>query len=311
MQDGDTQRLRDGFPKPCTTVTMKAANVSWSETFAKQLPVVPRPKPARRGEPIVSPSELRELAKEVLPLVQEAGGIAHSYFCSQELGIDTKADGSPVTQADRETEERLRVRLSALGNSFGIIGEEFGEEGADRDFVWVIDPIDGTRAFTRGLPHWALLLALLHRGDPVMGFLLAPALGVLASGWKGGGTFVNGLPVRVSTVQSLGQSFITIGSLEVLSRQPWGKHALSLMSSTWACRSYGDSTSYLELIRGRCDAVIEPEASLWDLAALKILVEEAGGRFTNLQGQDTAAGGSALATNGRLHDEILRWIHGE
>ena len=171
----------------------------------------------------MSPSELRELAQEVLPLVHEAGGIAHAYFCSQELGIDTKADGSPVTQADKETEERLRLRLAALGNSFGIIGEEFGEEGADREYVWVIDPIDGTRAFTRGLPYWALLLGLLHRDQPVMGFLLAPALDVLASGWKGGGTFVNGLPVRVSTVESLGQSFVTIGSLEVLERQPWGE----------------------------------------------------------------------------------------
>jgi histidinol-phosphatase len=259
----------------------------------------------------VSPNALRELAQQVLPLVYEAGGIAHAYFCSQELGIDTKADGSPVTQADKETEERLRLRLSALGNSFGIIGEEFGEEGADREYVWVIDPIDGTRAFTRGLPYWALLLGLLHRDQPVMGFLLAPALGVLASGWKGGGTSVNGLPVRVSTVESLGQSFVTIGSLEVLERQPWGNRVLGLMNATWTCRSYGDSTSYLELLRGRCDAVIEPEANLWDLAALKILVEEAGGRFTDLQGRDTAAGGSALATNGRLHGDILRWIRGE
>jgi histidinol-phosphatase len=259
----------------------------------------------------VSPSELSELAKEVLPLVQEAGGIAHSYFCSQTLRIDTKGDGSPVTQADRETEERLRLRLAALGNSFGMIGEEFGEEGADREFVWVIDPIDGTRAFTRGLPCWALLLALLHRGQPVMGFLLGPALGVLASAWKGGGTFINGLPVRVSRVASLRQSLISMGSLEVLDRQPWRKHALGLMGATWHCRSHGESTGYLELMRGRCDAVIEPEASLWDLAALKILVEEAGGKFTSLQGQDTAAGGSALATNGLLHDEILRGLRGE
>ena len=175
----------------------------------------------------MSPSELRELAKRVLPLVQEAGGIAHSYFCSQELRIDTKADGSPVTRADRETEERLRLRLAALGNSFGMIGEEFGEEGTDRDFVWVIDPIDGTRAFTRGLPYWALLLALLQRNQPVMGFLLAPALGVLASAWKGGGTSVNGLPVRVSSVESLRQSFITIGSLA-----SWGR--LSLIKSTFS-----------------------------------------------------------------------------
>ena len=258
----------------------------------------------------MSPSELSELAQQVLPLVQEAGGIAHAYFCSQELRIDTKPDGSPVTQADQETEERLRLRLAALGNSWGMIGEEYGEEGTDREFVWVIDPIDGTRAFTRGLPYWALLLALLHRGQPVLGFLLAPALGVLATAWKGGGTWVNGLPVRVSAVDSLGQSLVTIGSLEVLERQPWAKRALGLISATWTCRSFGDSTSYLDLLRGRCDAVIEPEANLWDLAPLKILVEEAGGRFTNLLGEDTAAGGSALATNGRLHDEILRWIRG-
>ena len=258
----------------------------------------------------MSPSELGELARKVLPLVQEAGGLAHAYFCSQDLRIDTKADGSPVTQADRETEERLRLRLAALDQSCGMIGEEFGADGADREFVWVIDPIDGTRAFTRGLPDWALLLALLHRDQPVLGFLLAPALGVLATAWKGGGTSINGLPVRVSAVDSLRQSLVTIGSLEVLQRQPWGKCAVGLMGATWHCRSHGESTAYLELMRGRCDAVIEPEASLWDLAALKVLVEEAGGRFTNLLGEDTAAGGSALATNGHLHDDILRWIRG-
>jgi histidinol-phosphatase len=259
----------------------------------------------------LSPNELSELAKRVLPLVQEAGGIAHAHFCNPVLRIDTKPDGSPVTQADKETEERLRFRLAALGNSFGMIGEEFGEEGAEQEFVWVVDPIDGTRAFTRGLPHWALLLALLERNQPVLGFLLAPALGVLAWAWKGGGTFVNGLPVRVSKVASLRQSLISVGSLEMLARQPWAKHAVGLMGATWHCRSHGESSFYLELMRGRCDAVIEPEASLWDLAALKILVQEAGGRFTDLQGRDTAAGGSALATNGLLHDEILRRLRGQ
>jgi histidinol-phosphatase len=101
-----------------------------------------------------------------------------------------------------------------------------------------------------------------------------------------------------------------MGSLEVLQRQPWAQRALRLMSSTWTCRSYGDATAFLELLRGRCDAVLEPEGHLWDFAALKILVEQAGGRFTTVLGQDTAAGGSSLATNGLLHDEILRWIRG-
>ena len=253
----------------------------------------------------MTPEQLAELAKRALPAVQEAGGIAYAHFCRSGFRIETKSDGSPVTQADRETEECLRHRLALLGDGFGFIGEEFGEERVDRDLVWVIDPIDGTRAFTRGLPQWAVLLALLQRGQPLIGFLFAPALDVLAWAWQGGGTSVNGVPVKVSSVESLNRSLISVGSLETVERQPWAKRALRLMSSTWHCRSHGESTFYLELMRGRCDAVVEPEASLWDLAALKILVEEAGGRFTDLRGRDTAAGGSALATNGRLHAEIL------
>ena len=136
----------------------------------------------------MTPHELGELATKVLPAVQEAGAVAYAHFCRPEFGVETKADGSPVTRADRETEERLRSRLAFLGDAFGFIGEEFGQERADRDLVWVIDPIDGTRAFTRGLPQWALLLALLQHGQPVMGFLFAPALDVLACAWKGGGS---------------------------------------------------------------------------------------------------------------------------
>lgn len=258
----------------------------------------------------MSSDRLAALAREVLPWVQEAGAVAHSYFVHRELSIELKGDGSPVTRADKETEEHLRRRLAGLGDTFGIVGEEFGNERTNRDQVWVIDPIDGTRAFTRGLPYWSLLLALMEKGQPVLGFLYAPALDTMATAWKGGGTTINGLAAQVSKVERYREAFVTFGSLEILERQPWADRTLSLMSSCWTCRSYGDAPSYLELMRGRCDAVIEPEGNLWDFAALKILVEEAGGKFTDIKGNDTADGGSVLATNGLLHDEILEKLHG-
>lgn len=254
--------------------------------------------------------QLAALAREVLPWVQEAGAVAHAYYIHRSLSIEVKGDGSPVTKADKETEETLRRRLQSLGSRFGIVGEEFGNEGTDRDQVWVIDPIDGTRAFTRGLPYWSLLLALMEKGQPVLGIQYSPALDSMATAWKGGGTTINGRVVRVSRVETYREAFVTFGSLEILERQPWADRALSLMSTCWTCRSYGDAPSYLELMSGRCDAVIEPEGNLWDFAALKILVEESGGKFTDIRGNDTADGGSVLATNGLIHDEILKKLHG-
>lgn len=258
----------------------------------------------------MSSDRLAALAREVLPWVQEAGAVAHSYFIHRELSIEVKGDGSPVTKADKETEEHLRRRLAALGPSYGIVGEEHGAEGRDRDRVWIIDPIDGTRAFTRGLPYWSLLLALMEEGQPVLGFQYSPALDSMSTAWKGGGTTINGHVVRVSKVEKYRDAFVTFGSLEVLERQPWAPRVLNMMSTCWTCRSYGDAPSYLELMRGKCDAVIEPEGNLWDFAALKILVEEAGGKFTDIHGKDTADGGSVLATNGLMHDEILEKLHG-
>ncbi|MFL6130430.1 MAG: histidinol-phosphatase [Mycobacteriales bacterium] len=246
-----------------------------------------------------------------LALADVADELTMARFLTQDLVVETKPDATPVTDADRAVERALRELLGRRRPSDAVIGEEYGEsDGGPRR--WVVDPVDGTKNFVRGVPVWATLIALMEADEVYVGVASAPALGRRWWASRGQGAWagtVGGEPRRLR-VSGVGE--LTDASLSYSSLQGWqgaGRAGLlELDSIVWRSRGYGDFWQYALVAEGAVDIAGEPEVSLWDLAALSVLVEEAGGRFTDLAGRRGPAGGSGMATNGLLHDEVLRLL---
>jgi histidinol-phosphatase len=243
-------------------------------------------------------------------LADTADRITTTRFKAQDLRISAKPDLTPVTDADLAVEQALRGTLSRARPRDGVIGEEFGETGGHGPRRWVIDPIDGTKNFVRGVPVWATLIALLEDDEPVAGMVSAPALGRRWWAAKDCGAYAGrrptaGAPIRVSEVGALADASLSYSSLTGWEERGMLPDFLALTRATWRTRAFGDFYSYVLLAEGAVDIACEPEVSLWDLAAVAAIVNEAGGRFTDLGGRPGPAGGSAVATNGLLHDEVL------
>jgi histidinol-phosphatase len=240
-----------------------------------------------------------------LELVDEADALSRSRFRASDLRVETKPDLTPVTDADRGVEELVRTRLAESRPADAILGEEFGESG-DGPRRWVLDPIDGTKSYARGVPVWATLLALQDGEDTVLGVASAPALGRRWWAVQGGGAWTSfqGVtsPLRVSGVAELGDASFSYSSL---GGWPSRERFLALTDAVWRTRAYGDFWSYCLVAEGVVDLAAEPEVALWDLAALAPIVTEAGGRFTGLDGVDGPDRGTALGSNGLLHDAAL------
>jgi histidinol-phosphatase len=243
-----------------------------------------------------------------LAMAEAADALTMPRFGAVDLHVDTKPDLTPVTDADRSVEEALRRILSAERPDDAVVGEEYG---GTTEFVgrqWVIDPIDGTKNFVRGVPVWATLIALLDDSVPVAGVVSAPALQRRWWAAIGRGAFAaaGGAGPRrlaVSAVDDLSAASLSFSSLS-----GWGGRRdrfLSLTDAVWRVRGYGDFFSYCLVAEGAVDIAAEPEVSVWDLAPLDILVREAGGTFTSVDGVAGPHGGSAVATNGRLHETVL------
>lgn len=220
--------------------------------------------------------------------------------------MSTKPDATPVTDADRTAEAALRQRLAEARPDDGVVGEEEGHTGpAGAVRRWVIDPLDGTRNFLRGIPVWASLVALEDRGMPVVGVVSAPALGRRWWASQGEGAFADGRRVRVSTVANLADAQLSHDSIVEFEAFGWGEAALALERRCGRARGLGDFWSHVLVAEGAVDIAVEPEVALWDVAPLKVIVEEAGGRFSDLSGRPWAGGGSALSTNALLHPTVL------
>ena len=245
-----------------------------------------------------------------LQLADRADEMTLARFGALDLRIDTKPDLTPVTDADQSVERLLREALSTARPGDAVLGEEYGGTAVFEGRQWVIDPIDGTKNFVRGVPVWATLIALLQDGVPVAGVVSAPALH--RRWWAGAGTgaFVTfgDQPARrisVSSVADLGSSSLSFSSLSGWADRGVRDRFIDLTDAVWRVRAYGDFLSYCLLAEGAVDIAAEPEVSLWDLAALDIVVREAGGTFTSLTGEPGPHGGSAVATNSLLHTEVL------
>ena len=232
-----------------------------------------------------------------------AGRVAMEYYRSK-FDVQMKPDRTPVTQADKEAE---RVMIEMLRNAFpdyGVLGEEFGAQGP-KEIRWIIDPIDGTKNFIRRIPFWSVLLALEEHGEVTAGVVHNPVTGELYHARKGKGAYANGERIRVSTVDALDTSLLCHASLNLIRRAGYWDGMVRLIDATERQRGWGEYYGYAVVAKGQAEISVEADLKPWDIAAVKILVEEAGGRFTDLDGAPTIYSGTALATNGKVHDAVL------
>jgi len=235
---------------------------------------------------------------------QAADEIAMGYF-KGVFEVELKADQSPVTEADRACEQAIREVIAAHWPEHAMLGEEYGGDG-DQPVVWLIDPIDGTRSFIRGLPFWSVQIALMVDGELVLGVSSAPAFAETAWALRGHGAWLNDRRLQVRDPVTLDQADISFGNLRSLARSAQWPWVGTLVSQAARSRGYGDFYGYHRLAEGNQDAVIESDVNILDVAALAVIVEEAGGRFTDLQGRPIGLQtGSALAAGPALHASLL------
>ena len=235
-------------------------------------------------------------------LADGADAITLARFRSLELRVDTKPDLTPVSDADRAAEEAVRSLVDASGRSEGVVGEEGGGDGGDAA-RWIVDPIDGTRNYVRGLPVWATLLALEREGVIDVGLVSAPALGRRWWAIRGAGAWVDGSRCAVSAVTAVGDAVVSTTSAR---DKPAGWQTLT--ARAWAERSFSDFWQYCLVAEGSVDVAADETLQLWDYAAVQLIVAEAGGRCTTFAGSDPAPGESFVATNGLLHEEALGYV---
>ena len=225
------------------------------------------------------------------------------------LGVRTKADGTPVTDADEAAERAIREEIERRYPGHVVLGEEQGASGSGAQ-RWIIDPIDGTKAYASGVPIWATLVALEIDGEIVCGVASAPALGERYAAAAGHGSTCNGAPIHVSDVASIDGCRLTYTSYRSFQGTRWGPGFDELVSRAAWARGWGDFWGHVLVASGRADVMVEPEVNTWDLAPLIVIVEEAGGRLTDLEGRRRIDGSSVLTTNGRLHGAALETLGG-
>jgi histidinol-phosphatase len=237
-----------------------------------------------------------------------AGEIALGYY-RRGFDVSLKPDLSPVTQADREAEAAIVEILRRATPAYGVLGEELGEHGAT-ETRWIVDPIDGTRNFVRRIPIWAVLIALEERGEITTGVIYVPPSGELYTARRGGGAWLNGDRLTVSKIDTMRDAFFVHAGIGLVRRQGRWDGIARLIDATERQRGFGDYMGYALVAEGKAEIYAELDLKPWDLAPCKILVEEAGGRFTDLNGAPTIYNGTALATNGLLHAESLALLRG-
>jgi histidinol-phosphatase len=230
-------------------------------------------------------------------------------FYQRNVKIEVKADKTPVTEADVRAEETIRERLTRRFPGYGFYGEETGKSDMGAESVWLVDPIDGTKSFVRECPFFSTQIALMRGGRFVLGVSSAPAYDELAWAERGGGAWLNGKRIQVSRVDQAEGAIVSTGNLKTLTRSPAWQRLGTLIQGTNRIRGYGDFVHYHLLARGALDVVIESDVNILDIAALTVIVEEAGGRFTDLKGGPVdLATTTVLATNGALHSTVLQTL---
>ncbi len=246
-----------------------------------------------------------EFLTTALDAARAGAEIIRRYY-QQNLAVTVKSDKSPVTKADVETEQVIHRLIASRYPDHGFYGEETGQSAINAEYLWLVDPIDGTKAFVREYPFFSTQIALMHKGKLILGVSSAPVYGEIAYGEVGQGAWLEGKPIKVSAIDTLEAAALSAGNLKTLASGPqWSKYG-NIVSRVHRIRGYGDFLHYHLLAAGKIDAVIESDVNILDIAALAVIVEAAGGKFTDLQGGpiglDTT---TVLATNGKLHQPLL------
>lgn len=240
---------------------------------------------------------------------QQAGQLALRYF-DGSLTVEWKHDQSPVTVADREAEELLRRTILAAFPQDGFLGEEYGDTPGSSGFRWVLDPIDGTRSFVRGIPIWATLVGLEYRDEQIAGVAEVPGMGLTYRALRGDGAYRNERRIRVSDVADLSESMLFYSSLSWFVKAKREAEFLELVRRTERQRGFGDFYGFVLVAQGSGEAMVEYGVHAWDVAAIKPIIEEAGGRFSDWDGTPSIHRPDVLVTNGKLHEEVLAILRG-
>jgi histidinol-phosphatase len=243
----------------------------------------------------------RELLDTAVDLLRRAGELTLQWFRSASLVIDRKSDGTPVTEADRAAERFLRDEISRRFPDDTIIGEEEADRPGTSGREWIIDPIDGTKAFTHGVPLFCNLLAVNDEHGPAIGVINLPALEETVYAGRGLGCYDNGEPARVSERSRLPGSYLSCSGLDYWPVEDY----LAVRDAGFQLRTWGDGYGYALAATGRVEAMVDPEVALWDVAPMAVIMEEAGGRFTDYAGAVDLTSGTGIATNGLIHDELV------
>ncbi len=239
-----------------------------------------------------------------LYMASQAGKVILSYF-QKPIQVESKSDNTPVTLADRQAEELIRTLIAQHTPSYGIIGEEFGQQVGNENRQWVIDPIDGTKAFIHGVPLFGTLIALLENGKPVVGVIALPALGHQLSASLGGGAKIDGVACKVSSCAQVDKALLLDGSISTMERLGYAEPWSQLRHKAGLHRGWGDCYGHFLVATGQAEAMVDPVVEIWDVAPMAIILPEAGGRFTSLQGNDSVTERTGISSNGLIHEEIL------
>jgi len=254
---------------------------------------------------VVPLDEVREILDYAVDLARRAGDLTLRYY-GHLVAYDAKGDGSPVTIADREAEKLIRSGIAERFPDHGVLGEEFGEKAADARVRWILDPIDATRSFTRGVPLYGVLIGVEVDGEAAVGVAHFPPLRETVSAGRGLGCTWNGQPCHVSTVATIEESLVLTTDVERVLSSPADPGWRGLQRRAAFSRTWGDCYGHALVATGRAEVMVDPVMKPWDAGPFLTIVTEAGGRFTTRTGEATIHGGSGISTNGRLHEEVLR-----
>lgn len=249
-------------------------------------------------------NSLQELLEFALDAAWDAGRVTLRYF-QTDIDVERKGDASPVTIADRQAEEVLRASIHRHWPDHGIVGEEYETVDGSSNLTWILDPIDGTKSFIHGVPLYGTLVALVDDGEPLVGVAHFPALNETVYAARGLGCFWDGRRARVSTVGDLAEATLLTSGLSHFA--PHGKTGTwqRLLDATGVQRTWGDAYGYALVATGRADVMVDPVMSVWDAAPLQVLLQEAGGHFTDWQGNATIHAGEGIATNAVLFEQVM------
>jgi histidinol phosphatase-like enzyme (inositol monophosphatase family) len=248
----------------------------------------------------------KELLQHAIKIAKIGGEHTLSYF-RKNVVVERKGDQSPVTIADRETEQVMRDEIKRRFPNHGIIGEEFEAENPESEIQWILDPIDGTKSFIHGIPLYTTLIGITIRGVPKVGVINAPAMNEICAAAIGEGVSLNGKPCHVSSEQDLSKCSLMTTDLKSHHRNGYGSALTNLIQDVRIHRTWGDAYGHMMVATGRADAMIDAVLNVWDAAAILPVIKEAGGVYSDLQGLESIESGSGISANPHLHKQILTY----